>query len=54
MKKNNNKNINKSVKRILTACLGQCVHVAGIYNFFTIANQLGYKCKFLGPATPVA
>ena len=44
----------KTEKRILAACLGQCVHVAGIYNFINIANQLGYKCTFLGPATPVA
>jgi len=45
---------NKNGKKILTACLGQCVHVAGTYNFINIANQLGYKCKFLGPAIPTA
>lgn len=44
----------KVTKRILTACIGQCVHVAGIYNFISIANQLGHECKFLGPATPTA
>ena len=44
----------KNRKKVLAACIGQCVHVAGTYNFITIANQLGYKCKFLGPATPIA
>ncbi|MFX0040394.1 MAG: methionine synthase [Promethearchaeota archaeon] len=50
---NNNNRIKKQeVKRILTACIGQCVHVAGIHNFMNIASQLGFKCIFLGPATP--
>ena len=44
----------KNRKKVLAACIGQCVHVAGTYNFINIANQLGYKCKFLGPATPIA
>ncbi len=39
-------------KIILTASIGQCVHVAGAYNFMNIASQLGFKCIFLGPATP--
>ncbi|MFW9948583.1 MAG: methionine synthase, partial [Candidatus Thorarchaeota archaeon] len=42
----------KSNKKMLLACIGQCVHVAGAYNFMGIATQLGYDCKFLGPATP--
>ena len=41
-------------KLILTACIGQCVHVAGSYNFMQIAKQLGYKTIFLGPATPIS
>ncbi len=44
---------NENRKRIITACIGQCVHVAGIYNFFNIANQLGIICDFLGLATPI-
>ena len=44
----------KNRKKVLAACIGQCVHVTGTYNFINIANQLGYKCKFLGPATPIA
>ncbi|MFX1462784.1 MAG: methionine synthase, partial [Promethearchaeota archaeon] len=40
-------------KKILIACIGQCVHVAGAYNFMNIATQLGCECKFLGPATQI-
>ena len=41
-------------KEILIACLGQCVHVAGAYNFMNIADHLSYNCKFLGPATSIS
>lgn len=41
-------------RKILTACIGQCVHVAGTYNFMNIATQLGFDCLFLGPATPIS
>lgn len=40
-------------KKILTACLGQCVHIAGVHNFMDIATQLGFECLFLGPATKI-
>ncbi|MHA1147384.1 MAG: methionine synthase [Promethearchaeota archaeon] len=40
--------------RIILACIGQCVHVAGICNFMNIAKQIGYECIFLGPATPIS
>lgn len=43
----------KGNKKVLLACIGQCVHVAGVHNFMSIATQLGYECKFLGPATPI-
>ena len=52
----NNVQINSKIKRknmILTASIGQCVHVAGTYNFIQIAKQLGYKIVFLGPVTPI-
>lgn len=52
MRLRNNINL-KQDKTILTACLGQCVHVAGIYNFMRIVEQIGYKCHFLGPAVPI-
>ncbi|MHA1791597.1 MAG: methionine synthase [Promethearchaeota archaeon] len=36
---------------ILGACLEDCIHVAGILNYFQVAENLGYKTRFLGPAT---
>jgi len=39
--------------RILGACLGKCIHVAGILNFLRLAESLGYETEFMGPATPV-
>ncbi len=45
---------NTNEKMILLTCIGQCVHVAGSYNFMHIAEQLGYNCIFLGPATPIS
>lgn len=44
----------KKRKKILTASIGQCVHVVGTYNFINIATQLGFNCKFLGPATSIS
>ncbi|MHA1670192.1 MAG: methionine synthase [Promethearchaeota archaeon] len=44
----------KKKKRILTACIGQCVHVAGTYNFIQISKQLGYNNIFLGSAIPIS
>ncbi|MBC7334339.1 MAG: cobalamin B12-binding domain-containing protein, partial [Actinobacteria bacterium] len=35
-------------KKILGACIGSCIHVAGILNFLNIADRLGYETKFLG------
>lgn len=36
------------MKKILGACIGSCIHVAGILNFLNIAAKLGYDTKFLG------
>jgi len=53
MIKTNNKSIKKQKrKKILTASIGQCVHVAGTHNFMNIATRLGFECLFLGPAIP--
>ncbi|MFW9946599.1 MAG: hypothetical protein ACFFDX_07190, partial [Candidatus Odinarchaeota archaeon] len=52
IKINNKSNKKQKEKKILTTCIGQCVHVAGPYNFMNIATQLGFQCLFLGPATP--
>ena len=48
---NNNRIKNKKRKRVLVACIGQCVHIAGVYNFMNIADHLGFECTFLGPAS---
>ena len=40
-------------KTILGGALGECVHVAGVLNFFRLAEQAGYRTVFTGPATPV-
>ena len=49
------KEINNYIsKKVLTACIGQCVHVAGTHNFINIAQKLGYNCVFLGPATSIS
>ncbi|MHA1291884.1 MAG: methionine synthase [Promethearchaeota archaeon] len=43
----------KKEKVLVIGCIGQCVHVAGAYNFMNLATQIGYKCIFLGPATQI-
>nr|MDO8113923.1 methionine synthase [Candidatus Sigynarchaeota archaeon] len=35
---------------IVGASIEECIHVAGILNFFQIAENFGYKTQFLGPA----
>ncbi len=35
------------------AAIGDCVHVAGLLNFFKLAEAEGYKTVFLGAAVPV-
>jgi hypothetical protein len=38
---------------IAGACLGDCIHVAGLTNFLRIAKQYGYQSEFIGVAVPV-
>lgn len=38
---------------IVAGALGNCVHVAGVAGFLSIAEQLGYRVVFLGAAVPV-
>jgi len=38
------------MKKILGACVGSCVHIAGILNFLNLAQSHGYDTKFLGSA----
>lgn len=39
--------------RILGAPIGSCVHIAGVIGFLNIAEHVGYKTKFMGPANPI-
>jgi len=42
------------VKRlIIGASVGNCVHVAGVLNFLRLAEEHGYRTKFLGPAVSI-
>ncbi|HHT48282.1 MAG TPA: cobalamin B12-binding domain-containing protein [Firmicutes bacterium] len=36
------------MKKIIGATLGNCVHVAGVYNFLNLAELCGYQTNFLG------
>lgn len=40
-------------KKIVAASIGNCVHVAGIMNFLSLAEREGYDAKFLGAAITV-
>jgi len=40
-------------KVILGATIGSCVHVAGIFNFLSLARTEGYKSIFLGTSIPI-
>lgn len=39
--------------RILAGALGDCVHVAGVSRFLSLAGQQGHETLFTGPATDV-
>jgi len=36
------------MKKIIAATIGNCVHVAGVYNFLNLAELCGYQTTFLG------
>jgi hypothetical protein len=38
------------MKKIVGACIGSCIHVAGILNFLSLARSHGYDTEFLGSA----
>jgi hypothetical protein len=38
------------MKKIVGACIGSCIHVAGILNFLSLARSHGYNTEFLGSA----
>jgi methylmalonyl-CoA mutase cobalamin-binding subunit len=39
-----------SVKTVVAGALGECVHVAGVLNFLRLAEAVGWRTVFLGPA----
>jgi len=41
------------MKTIILAALGECVHVAGIVRFLRLAESVGWRTVFLGPAVPI-
>jgi methylmalonyl-CoA mutase cobalamin-binding subunit len=41
------------MKTLVAGALGECVHVAGVSNFLRLAEQVGWRVVFLGPAVPV-
>jgi len=40
-------------KKIIGASLGNCVHVAGVVHFLSLAEDEGYQALFLGPAVSI-
>lgn len=38
------------MKTVVAGALGECVHVAGVYNFLRLAERAGWRTVFLGPA----
>lgn len=41
------------MKKIVGACIGSCIHVAGILNFLSLARSHGYDTEFLGSALSI-
>jgi len=38
---------------VLGLCLGECVHVGGVLGFLRLAESIGYRTSFLGPAVSI-
>lgn len=41
------------MKKILGACIGSCIHVAGILNFMKLSDKHGYNTMFIGSACKI-
>ena len=41
------------MKTVVAGALGECVHVAGVNNFLRLAEAVGWRTVFLGPAVSV-
>lgn len=39
--------------KIIAGAIGNCVHVAGVYGFLRLADELGYDTEFLGAAVSI-
>ncbi len=39
---------------LVGGALGECIHVAGIYNVLRLAHEQGWRTVFLGPAVSIA
>jgi methylmalonyl-CoA mutase cobalamin-binding subunit len=42
-----------SKKLVLGACIGKCVHIGGVLGFLSLAESIGYRTSFLGPAISI-
>ncbi len=42
-----------NMKTVVAGALGECVHVAGVINFLRLAEQVGWRTVFLGPAVSI-
>ncbi len=40
-------------KTVVAAALGECVHVAGVMNFLSLAEAAGWRTVFIGPAVSI-
>lgn len=40
-------------KTVIAGALGECVHVAGVSNFLRLAEEVGWRVVFLGPAVSI-
>ena len=43
--------MSKKARKVVAASIGDCVHVAGVTRFLSIAEEQGYETYFTGPAT---
>ncbi len=41
------------MKTVVAGAIGECVHVAGVFNFLRLAEQAGWRTIFLGPAVSI-
>jgi methylmalonyl-CoA mutase cobalamin-binding subunit len=42
------------MKTVVAGALGECVHVAGVANFLSLAEAAGWRTVFLGPAVSIS